>query len=208
MVRVLAAIHGVDLARSGLNDYGKPGNYFARQIARWTAQYRASETGGIAAMDALIEALPRLAPADDGAAALVHGDYRIDNLIFDPRQMRVLAVVDWELSTLGHPYADLAYLCMALRLPRNPVLSGLAGMDRATLGIPTEAALVGRYCALTGRDAVPDWNFHLAFNFFRLAAIAQGVAKRAEQGNASSERAASVGRMTSVVAGLGAELLA
>ena len=208
IVRVMAAIHGVDLAAAGLTDYGKPGNYFARQIARWTSQYRASETGAIPAMDALIEALPRLAPADDGSVALVHGDYRIDNLIFDPDRLRVLAVVDWELSTLGHPFADLAYFCMALRLPRNPVLSGLADMDRAALGIPDEAQIVARYCELTQRESVPDWSFHLAFNFFRLAAIAQGVAKRAELGNASNERAAAVGRMTSVVADMGAALIA
>jgi aminoglycoside phosphotransferase (APT) family kinase protein len=203
VVRVLGAIHAVDVAAAGLADYGKPGSYFARQIARWTEQYRAAETTRIEAMEHLAEWLPAHCPPDDGSASLVHGDFRIDNLIFHPVEPRVLAVVDWELSTLGHPLADLAYFCMALRLPRNPVIPGLAGMDRDALGIPSEAALLARYAAATGRTAVPDWNFCLAFNFFRLAAIAQGVLKRAEQGNASSEQAQSVGRMARLVAEAG-----
>ena len=134
-------MHGVDVAAVGLAEYGKPGNYFARQISRWSEQYRASETQAIPAMDALIERLPARCPADDGVVALVHGDYRIDNLMFHPEQPRIIAVVDWELSTLGHPLADLGYFCMALRLPRNPALPGLAGLDRAALGIPDEAAI-------------------------------------------------------------------
>ncbi|MCE3002089.1 MAG: phosphotransferase [Xanthomonadaceae bacterium] len=206
IVRVLAAIHAVDPAAAGLADYGKPGNYFARQIARWTEQYRAAETARIEAMEQLIAWLPAHCPPDDGSVSLVHGDFRIDNLIFHPTEPRIVAVVDWELSTLGHPLADLAYFCMALRLPRNPVIPGLAGLDRDALAIPSEQALLARYAAASGRPAVPDWSFCLAFNFFRLAAIAQGVLKRAEQGNASSEQAQSVGRMARLVAEAGAEM--
>jgi aminoglycoside phosphotransferase (APT) family kinase protein len=135
--------------------------------------------------------------------SLVHGDFRIDNLMFDDVAPRVRAVVDWELSTLGHPLADLGYLCMALRLPRNPVLPGLGGLDRAKLGLPEEAEMLARYVAKTGRALPPDWPFVLAFSFFRLAAIAQGVTKRALQGNASSEQAKRVGAMTALLAELG-----
>lgn len=203
IVRVLAAIHDVDVAAAGLADYGRPGNYFARQIERWTRQYRHSETGSIPAMDALIAALPARCPEHHDAAALVHGDFRIDNLIWHPDRPRILAVVDWELSTLGHPLADLGYFCMALRLPRNPVIPGLAGLDRDRLGIPEETALLARYAEASGRREVPDWPFVLAFSFFRLAAIAQGVAKRAKQGNASSERAAEAGAMVRMLAQAG-----
>lgn len=207
IVRVLAAIHSVDVIATGLGDYGRPGNYFARQLARWSEQYRASETQRIDAMEALIERLPTRCPADDGTVALVHGDYRIDNLIFDAQAPRVLAVVDWELSTLGHPLADLGYFCMALRLPPAAAVSGLAGLDRAALGIPDEKALLARYAALTGRAAIEDWAFVLAFSFFRLAAIAQGVAKRAQQGNASSDRAAQAGAMVTTLARMGVAAL-
>ncbi|MFZ2754812.1 MAG: phosphotransferase family protein [Lysobacteraceae bacterium] len=207
IIDAMAALHTVDPAAVGLGDYGKPGNYFERQIKRWSEQYRASETRPIAAMDALIDALPARCPADDGVVALAHGDFRIDNLMLHPDEPRVIAIVDWELSTLGHPLADLGYFCMALRLPRNPALPGLAGLDRATLGIPEEAALLTRYSQLTGRPIPADWPFVLAFSFFRLAAIAQGVAKRAEQGNASSEQAVQAGRMVEMLASLGLEAL-
>lgn len=203
IIRVLAALHAVDVDAAGLGDYGRPGNYYARQLKRWGEQYRASEIERIEPMEALMAWLSQHVPADDGAVALAHGDWRIDNLIFHPQQPRVVAVVDWELSTLGHPLSDLGYFCMALRLPRNPVIPGLMGMDRAELGIPDEAALIARYAQLSGRDAIPDWPFILAFNFFRLAAIAQGVAKRALQGNASSARADATGRMVPTVAALG-----
>ena len=203
IVSTLAALHAVDVDSVGLADYGKPGNYFARQIARWSEQYRASQTRAIPDMDALMDKLAARCPADDGVVALVHGDFRIDNLMFDPVEPRVRAVVDWELSTLGHPLADLGYFCMALRLPRNPALPGLGGMDRAALGIPDEAALLARYSALSGRPIPADWPFVLAFSFFRLAAIAQGVAKRAQQGNASSAQATQAGQMTAMLAEAG-----
>ncbi|HWU51597.1 MAG TPA: phosphotransferase family protein [Tahibacter sp.] len=202
----LIALAGLDVAAAGLADYGKPGNYFARQIARWSEQYRASETTSIAAMDRLIATLPAAAPADDGRIALVHGDFRLDNLMWSD-EPRLLAVVDWELSTLGHPLADLGYFCMALRLPRNPVLPGLAGMDRAALGIPEETALLARFAAATGLDPGDAWPFHLAFHFFRLAAIAQGVMQRALQGNASNEQALAAGRMAETIAQMGWEVL-
>lgn len=203
-ISAMAAIHQADVQARGLSEYGRPGNYFERQIKRWTEQYRASETQSLDAMECLIDWLPRHCPEDDGRIALVHGDFRFDNLMFARGEPRVLAIVDWELSTLGHPHADLGYFCMALRLPRNPVLSGLAGMDRAALGIPSEADLIARYAELTGAATTSDWSFHLAFNFFRLAAIAQGVFHRARQGNASSEHADSAGQMARLVADMGA----
>lgn len=203
LLQTLAAIHAVDVEKAGLADYGRPGNYFARQLDRWSRQYRDSETRAIPAMDALITQLPLRCPEDDGSIALVHGDFRIDNLMFTPDGGSVLAVVDWELSTLGHPLADLGYLCMALRLPRNPALPGLAGMDRAAFGIPSEKGLLSRYAELTGRTIPSDWSFVVAFSFFRLAAIAQGVAKRAQQGNASSEQAQQAGQMVQLLAELG-----
>jgi aminoglycoside phosphotransferase (APT) family kinase protein len=208
IVETLAALHSVDVGAVGLSDFGKPGNYFARQLSRWSEQYGASRTRDIPAMDALIEKLPARCPADDGVVALTHGDYRIDNLMFAPEGARVAAVVDWELSTLGHPLADLGYFCMALRLPRNPALPGLAGIDRAALGIPSEAELLAQYAALTGRAITDDWNIVLAFSYFRLAAIAQGVAKRAEQGNASSEQAMQAGAMTELLAKAALQTLA
>jgi aminoglycoside phosphotransferase (APT) family kinase protein len=205
-IDALAAVAKLDVAGVGLNDYGRHGNYFSRQVARWTEQYRASETERLDAMETLIAWLPAALPADDGRVALVHGDFRIDNLIWNAQAPNVAAIVDWELSTLGHPFADIAYFSMALRLPRNPVLPGLAGIDRAALGIPQEGALVERFASATGLDPLPHWNFLLAFQFFRLAAIAQGVLKRALQGNASSEQALAAGRMTRTIAELGAAL--
>jgi aminoglycoside phosphotransferase (APT) family kinase protein len=207
LIQTLAAIHSVSVEDSGLAHFGKPGNYFERQISRWSQQYRDSETQSIAAIDALIEQLPLRCPADDGSISLVHGDFRIDNLMFDSQGKNVLAVVDWELSTLGHPLADLGYFCMALRLPRNPALPGLAGLNRGELGIPDEQHILRRYAELTGRAIPSDWAFVLAFSFFRLAAIAQGVAKRVQQGNASSEQAAQAGQMTVLLAQMGLQVL-
>ncbi len=201
MNRVLAALHSVDIDAVGLTDYGRPGNYFERQIARWTKQYRASETGTIEAMDGLIDWLAGNTPADDGRVGLVHGDYRIDNMIFDARAPRVIAVLDWELSTLGHPFADLGYQCMQWRMPTGPIGRGLDGVVRAALGIPSEADYVARYCRRMGIAAIPDWPFYLAFSFFRLAAIIQGVKKRALEGNASNpERAKQLGTLVPVLA--------
>ena len=207
MNRVLAALHSVDIDALGLRDFGKPGSYFERQVSRWTKQYLAAETEVIEPMDALIRWLPEHMPADDGQVALVHGDYRLDNMIFHAAESRVLAVVDWELSTLGHPFADLAYQCMQWRLPNAGISKGLAGMDRNALGIPTEADYIERYCRRTGRDGIPDWTFCLAFSFFRLAAIVQGVRKRALDGNASSGRATEIGRMARPLALAAVELI-
>lgn len=195
MNRVLAALHIVDIAAAGLSDYGKPGNYFERQVGRWTKQYLAAETETIEPMDELMRWLPEHLPADDGQVALVHGDYRLDNMIFHPTEPRILAIVDWELSTLGHPYADLAYQCMQWRLPSTGISKGLANLDRNALGIPTEAEYVEAYCRRSGREDISDWTFCLAFSFFRLASIVQGVLKRSLDGNASSTSAMQIGKM-------------
>ena len=182
----LAQLHAIDVAGAGLADYGKPGNYYARQTQRWTEQYRASETRRIPDMDALIDWLAAHMPPDDGRVSLVHGDFRIDNMIFAPESPRLLAVLDWELSTLGHPFADLAYQAMQWRLPNSGEFRGLAGLDRAALGIPSDEEYVAAYCRRRGLDGVPHWPFLIAFSFFRIAAIVQGVYKRALDGNASN----------------------
>lgn len=207
MVRVLAAMHTVDLEKVGLSDYGRPGNYFSRQITRWTEQYRASETDKKPAMEKLMEWLPANMPADDGQVALNHGDYRIDNLMFHPTESRVVAVLDWELSTLGHPWADLAYQCMQLRLPPDAAIPGLGGLDRKALGIPSEEEYVARYCELTGITEIPNWNFYVIFSFFRLAAILQGVYKRSLDGNASSKKATDYGALAGPCAEMAAAMI-
>lgn len=186
MNATLAALHDVDVETAGLADFGKPGNYFARQLARWADNYRAAEVEPNADVHALIGWLEENLPADDGTVALVHGDWRLDNMIFDAGAPRVAAVLDWELSTLGHPLADLAYQCMAWRLPHDSGFRGMGGLDRAALGLPDEAAYVGDYCRRRGIGPVDNWTFHIAFSFFRLAAILQGVYKRALDGNASN----------------------
>jgi aminoglycoside phosphotransferase (APT) family kinase protein len=187
MNSVIAALHKVDYRKIGLGDFGKPGNYFARQIDRWTKQYRASETETIAAMDRLIDWLPAHAPASE-ATTLIHGDFRIDNLIFHPSEPRVIAVLDWELSTLGNPLSDFAYHMMPWRLGPD-TYRGLFGYDLAALGIPSEAEGRALYCRRTGRGALPDWDFYIAFNMFRLAAILQGIMGRVREGTAASARA-------------------
>ena len=208
MNEALARLHAVDVVASGLADYGKPGNYFARQLQRWSEQYRASETEGNADMDWLIGWLGENAPADDGRVALVHGDWRIDNMIFDGSSARPLAVLDWELSTLGHPFADVAYQCMQWRLPNAAEFRGLAGLDRAALGLPSEAAYVEAYCRRAGITGVPDWIFLLTFSFFRVAAIVQGVYKRSLDGNASNpERARKMGQVVPLMARLANEVI-
>ena len=195
MNRVISALHKVKFADCGLADYGKPGNYFDRQISRWSKQYAVSITQPIAEMDRLIEWLPANMPAsarDDSMVSIVHGDYRLDNLMFHPTEPRVLAVLDWELSTLGHPLADFSYHCMGWHIPPG-AFRGIGGLDIANLGIPSEAEHIALYCQRTGigspQALQADWNFYLAYNLFRLAAILQGIAKRVEAGTASSAQA-------------------
>ncbi|HQS31324.1 MAG: phosphotransferase family protein [Polaromonas sp. 39-63-203] len=196
MNRVIAALHQVRFAERGLATYGKPGNYFERQIGRWSKQYSASITQPIPEMDRLMEWLPAHMPAsarDESLVSIVHGDFRLDNLMFHPTEPRVLAVLDWELSTLGHPLADFSYHCMAWHIPPG-AFRGIGGLDVASLGIPLEDDYIRRYCQRTGISSPEalkaDWNFYLAYNLFRLAAILQGIAKRVEAGTASSAQAA------------------
>jgi aminoglycoside phosphotransferase (APT) family kinase protein len=193
MNRVLVALHGADFARLGLADYGRPGNYFARQISRWSKQYRASETGRIEAMERLLAWLPQNIPAGD-ETTLVHGDYRIDNMIFAPDAPRMLAVVDWELSTLGHPLADFSYHVMLWRVGAGEI-PGLKGVDLGSLGIPTEAQYVATYCRRTGRAPIEAavWEFCMAYNLFRIACIRQGIMKRVLEGTAASRHAREAG---------------
>ena len=199
MNRVMAALHTVPFAERGLADYGRPGNYFERQIGRWSKQYVASVTQPIVEMDKLIDWLPNNMPAsarDGSKVSIVHGDYRLDNLMFHPDEPRVLAVLDWELSTIGHPLADFSYHCMAWHIPPG-TFRGLGGVDVKSLGIPSEEEYIHRYCDRTGlatpADLKTDWNFYLAYNLFRMAAILQGIAKRVEAGTASSEQAKASG---------------
>ena len=207
MNAALAQLHSLDLAAAGLTDFGKPGDYFARQYKRWSEQYRLSETSAIADMDALIDWLGANMPPDDGRVALVHGDYRIDNMIFAPQEPRLLAVLDWELSTLGHPFADLAYQCMQWRLPNASDFRGLDGVDRAALGLPGEAEYVAAYCRRMGIAEPTNWPFLIAFSFFRIAAIVQGVYKRSLDGNASNpERARKMGASVPLMAKLAMEM--
>jgi aminoglycoside phosphotransferase (APT) family kinase protein len=188
MIGTLARLHQFDPAAIGLGDYGKAGNYFARQIDRWSRQYRASETGPNPEMDRLIEWLPRTVPEQE-RLSIVHGDYRIDNMIFATDEPRVVAVLDWELSTLGDPLADFTYYLMNWMMPRDG-RSGLGGIDLAGLGIRSPEETVAHYCALTGRENIPDLDWYFAYNLFRLAAILQGIAGRVRDGTAASARAA------------------
>ena len=195
MNRVISALHKVKFAERGLADYGRPGNYFERQIGRWSKQYSASVTRPIAEMDELMQWLPANMPAsarDQSMVTIVHGDYRLDNLVFHPNEPRVLAVLDWELSTLGHPLADFSYQCMAWHIPPGS-FRGIGGLDLQSLGIPLESEYIKLYCERTGittpEALEADWDFYLAYNLFRLAAILQGIAKRVEAGTASSPQA-------------------
>ncbi len=193
MNEVIAALHSVDYAAIGLGDFGRPGNYTARQIARWSRQYRASETETIAAMDQLIEWLPTHLPPE-GAPAIVHGDYRMDNLVFHKTEPRVIGVLDWELSTIGDPLADFAYHAMSWRVTPE-LFRGLAGIDFAAAAIPDGASYVAAYCRRTGRDRIASWEFYMVYSLFRIAAITQGIAKRALDGTAGSQEASEVGRL-------------
>jgi aminoglycoside phosphotransferase (APT) family kinase protein len=199
MNRVMAALHKVQFAERGLANYGKPGNYIERQVSRWSKQYVASITQPIPEMDQLMDWLPKNIPdsaKDESLVSIVHGDYRLDNLMFHPSQPRVLAVLDWELSTLGHPLADFSYHCMAWHISPG-TFRGIGGLDLAALGIPSEQDYIRRYCERTGfttpEALAKDWNFYLAYNMFRIAAILQGIAKRVEDGTASSEQAKTSG---------------
>ena len=184
---VLARLHTLDWKALGLEDFGRPGNYFARQIHRWTGQYRASETERIDSMERLIAWLPEHIPADD-STTLVHGDFRLGNTIVHATEPRIVAVLDWELSTLGHPLADLGYTCMPYRLAAE-TMDGFQGADLAALGMPTESEYLAAYCRRTGRAAIADWEFYVAFSMFRLSAIAQGIMGRVIAGTASDPRA-------------------
>jgi aminoglycoside phosphotransferase (APT) family kinase protein len=201
MNRVIAALHGVDVVAAGLADFGRAGNYFERQIGRWTKQYRASETETIVAMNRLIEWLPAHVPPGD-ETTVVHGDFRLDNLIFHPSEPRVLAIIDWELSTLGHPLADFSYLCMSWHIPPG-AFRGIAGLDHGSLGIPAEEQFIGSYCRRSGRRGIAHWNFYLAYNLFRIAAILQGVYRRALDGMASADNALAAGANAKALAEIG-----
>ena len=208
MNRVLAALHEVDIDAVGLSDYGPPGNYYERQVARWTKQYRASETEDLPAMNQLIEKLTASIPADDGQRTLVHGDYRIDNMMFEKDGTKCLAILDWELSTIGHPYADLAAVIMQWQMPAGTEGRGFGGVDRAAIGVPSDAEFIAKYCERRGLAGIDNFGFYLAFCFFRMAGIIQGVLKRALDGNASNpERAMKVGAYVPVFAENGIKAL-
>ena len=205
VVRVLAALHSLNYADLGLDDFGKPGNYFSRQIGRWSKQYVAAKTDEIVSMEKLMAYLPENVP-DDDTSCIVHGDYRMGNMLFHPTEPRVVAMLDWELSTLGHPLGDLGYSCMPYHSGvAGPIsLEGLAGPQS---GIPTQAEFIAEYCRLTGRESIPNLNFYLAFSFFRLASIVQGVYKRGIMGNASSTEALEKGRLARQIADIAWGLL-
>jgi aminoglycoside phosphotransferase (APT) family kinase protein len=196
---VLARLHKVDFAAIGLGDYGRPGNYFERQVSRFITQYRGAQTDQIPEMEKLIEWMPHNIPKED-SVSIAHGDYRLENTIFHPTEPRMIAVLDWELSTIGHPLADLAYNCMGHHV-MNPRQGGLVGIDHAATGIPAERDYVARYCERTGRGRIENWSFYLSFSVFRLASIAQGVYKRGLDGNASSENANAFGNACQFLAG-------
>lgn len=208
MNRVLAALHDVNIDEIGLADYGPPGHYLERQVSRWSKQYRASETKPLPAMNRLIDILTERMPVDDRQRTLVHGDYRIDNMIFELDGTRCLAVLDWELSTIGHPYADLASVIMQWQLPVGRKGRGLMGVDRADLGLPTDDAFIMQYCERRGLDGIDNFGYYVGFCFFRMAAIIQGVLKRALDGNASNpEQAKELGAYVPVFAEHGLKAL-
>lgn len=208
MNAALAALHSVNADAVGLSDFGVPGNYFARQLSRWTKQYEASEIDRNEEMHRLIAWLNDTMPADDGTVSLVHGDYRLDNMAFAKDEPVILGILDWELSTLGHPLADLAYQCMQWRLPNAGSFRGLAGIDRKAIGIPTEQEYVDAYCTRRGISSIENWPFYVAFSFFRLGAILQGVYKRSVDGNASNpERAKLYGAAVPVLSQMAMQMI-
>jgi len=207
MNRVLSELHKVDVDEAGLSDYGKKGDYFARQIHTWTKNYRASELKKIDSIETLIDWLPANMPADDGKISITHGDYRLDNLMFHSERDEVIAVLDWELSTIGHPYADLAYQCMQYHIPGGTGLPGLADANLSELGIPSEQEYIAMYCERMGFKEIDNWNFYLAFSLFRIAAICQGVAKRNQMGNASNEKASGVAALVEPLSSIAVKII-
>ena len=205
MIRVLAALHSVNYIELGLENFGKPGNYFSRQIGRWSKQYVAAKTDEIDSMEKLMQYLPENVPADD-TSCIAHGDFRMENMLFHPTEPRVIALLDWELSTLGHPLGDLGYSCM----PYHGGVAGKLSLDGQAgphTGIPTESEFVAEYCRHTGREQIPNWNFYLAFSFFRLASILQGVYKRGIMGIASSSEALERGSLAREIADVAGSLI-
>ena len=208
MNRVIANLHDLDGSALGLSDFGKPGSYFERQTRRWTQQYLAARFRSDSNMDRLIEWLELNLPPDDGEASIVHGDFRLDNMVFSVPEFKVAALIDWELSTLGHPMADLAYQCMQWRLPSDSMPPGLGGANRVELGMPGEQEYVERYCERRSMDFPNDWTFYLAFAFFRFAAILEGVARRGMEGNASNpESAEAYGRTVPILSKMAVDIL-
>lgn len=201
MNRVLASLHKVDYEAAGLASYGKPGNYFQRQIERWSRQCHTSTLPLGESMKKLMDWLPQHIPGGE-ETSIVHGDFRLDNLVFHPQEPRVIGVIDWELSTLGHPLADFAYHCMSWHIPPS-LWRGIAGLDLASLGIPSEAAYVEQYARATGRTKIEHWDFYLAYNLFRMSAILQGIAQRAHDGNATAPDAVETGRKAQPLADIG-----
>ena len=206
MIETMAKMHNADWKAIGLEGYGKPDNYIARQVKRWGGQFEASRTHDMPSMDALMKWLPENIPADQ-STTIAHGDFRIGNLMLDPTEPKVVSILDWELATLGHPLSDLAYCCLPYHMPVNvDGAKGMVGADLKSLGLPEEQQLLDWYCQYTGRTGVPNWNFYIAFSLFRLAAIVQGVYHRALQGNASNADALEVGKRASLLADRGWEI--
>ena len=206
MIDTMARMHNADWKAIGLEGYGKPDNYIARQVKRWGGQFEASRTHDMPAMDALMKWLPENIPADQ-STTIAHGDFRIGNLMLDPTEPKVVSILDWELATLGHPLSDLAYCCLPYHMPVNvDGAKGMVGADLKSLGLPEEQQLLDWYCQYTGRTGVPNWNFYIAFSLFRLAAIVQGVYHRALQGNASNADALEVGKRAGLLAERGWEI--
>ena len=205
--KVLASLHQIDIEKAGLSDFGKPGSYFERQLHRWIKQYRAAETTHYDEVESLLQWLVDNMPKDDGMVSIVHGDYRLYNMIFDHKQTQLLAVLDWELSTLGHPYADLAYQCMTWHIPQIGITPGLFGLDVKSLGIPSEKEYIRSYCKKMEIDTIQNWSFYLAFGFFRLVGIAQGVYKRSLQGNASADNAKELGAAVPILGHIGLQII-